>query len=114
MYSLQYFMKLVAEKLLVKMEKLELRELTGTGSQTEIEKLKKRLTQIETDLEEKDRTLLEQETQMLALTDRIEANQKVEEGLRQRLVDFQDMEYQNEEKKAQLIEQIRERSDMLE
>ena len=33
-----------------------------TASQTEIDKLKKRLSQIETDLESKDRTLLEQET----------------------------------------------------
>ena len=85
-----------------------------TGSQAEIDKLKKRLTQIETDLEEKDRTLLEQETQMLALTDQVEANQKVEEGLRQQLVNFEDMEQKNEEKKAQLLEQIRERSDMIE
>lgn len=30
-----------------------------TASQTEIEKLQKRLSQIETDLEEKDKTLLE-------------------------------------------------------
>ena len=43
-----------------------------TASQTEIDKLKKRLSQIETDLESKDRTLLEQETQMLALTDQVE------------------------------------------
>ena len=43
-----------------------------TASQTEIEKLKKRLSQIETDLEDKDKTLLEQETQMLALTDQVE------------------------------------------
>ena len=33
-----------------------------TASQSEIDKLKKRLAQIETDLEAKDRTLLEQET----------------------------------------------------
>ena len=38
-------------------------------SQVEIEKLKKRLCQIEEDLESKDKMLLEQETQMLTLTD---------------------------------------------
>lgn len=36
----------------------------GTSSET-VEKLKKRLNQIEIDLEEKDKTLLEQETQLL-------------------------------------------------
>ena len=52
-----------------------------TASQSEIDKLKKRLSQIETDLEEKDKTLLDQETQMLALTDQVEDYQKIEEGL---------------------------------
>ena len=48
---------------LVTMSRQKLSELEAkTASQTEIEKLKKRLTQIETDLEEKDKTLLDQET----------------------------------------------------
>ena len=42
-------------------------------SQVEMEKLKKRLAQIEEDLLEKDRNLLDNETQMMTLTDQVEA-----------------------------------------
>ena len=47
-------------------------------SQVEMEKLQKRLKQIEEDLVEKDKTLLDNETQMLELTDQVEAYQKIE------------------------------------
>ena len=40
-----------------------------TASQVEMDKLKKRVSQIETDLEEKDKEMLEQEKQLLSLTD---------------------------------------------
>lgn len=73
------------------------------ASQSEIDKLKKRLSQIETDLEEKDKTLLEQETQMLALTDQVEASQKLQDGLRQRIAESEEQELRYEEGKAKLL-----------
>ena len=73
------------------------------ASQSEIDKLKKRLSQIETDLEDKDKTLLEQETQMLALTDEVEASQKLQDGLRQRIAESEEQELRHEEGKAKLL-----------
>lgn len=84
-----------------------------TASQTEIDKLKKRLGQIEEDLESKDRTLLEQETQMLALTDQVEESQKVEENLRERIAEMEDLELKAEEAKNELLDQLKERDGMV-
>jgi hypothetical protein len=44
-------------------------------SQVEMEKLQKRLAQIETDLVDKDKQLLDNETQLLTLTEQVEAYQ---------------------------------------
>ena len=85
-----------------------------TASSTEMDKLKKRLTTIETDLEEKDKALLDNEEQMLAMTDQIEQAQKEGVALKKMVANFEDMEVKHEEKKAQMLEQMKERSDMIE
>ena len=47
---------------------------TNVSSSGAVQKLKKKLDQIEADLEEKDKALLEQETQLLQLTDDLSAS----------------------------------------
>ena len=61
-----------------------------TASQVEMDKLKKRVSQIETDLEEKDKEMLEQEKQLLSLTDQVEAHQKLEESLKRQISELED------------------------
>ena len=55
---------------------------------------------------------------MMALTDQVEEYQKIEEGLKQKVADFEDSEQRNEEIKVQMQlemeEKIKERDDQLE
>lgn len=51
---------------------------------------------------------------MLALTDQVEAYQKSEEGLNQRVADFEEMEMKNEEAKTQMLEKMKEQTTVLE
>ena len=51
-------------------------------SQVEMEKLQKRLSQIEEDLVDKDKQLLDNETQLLSLTEQVEAYQQIESRLK--------------------------------
>jgi len=51
-------------------------------SKVELEKLQKKINQIEGDLEAKDKELLAYETEMLALTNQVEAHQKLGENLK--------------------------------
>ncbi len=60
-------------------------------------------------MEAKDKTLLEQETQMLALTDQVDAHQKLEEGLKKQISDFKESELEMERKKGELLEKMREK-----
>ena len=46
---------------------------------------------------------MEQETQMLALTDQVEASQKLQDGLRQRIAESEEQELRYEEGKAKLL-----------
>ena len=73
---------------------------TQAASQVEIDKLKKRLTSIETDLESKDKELLTQETQMMELTEQVEAHQKREEGLNTKIAEMEDVATKMEENKT--------------
>lgn len=84
-----------------------------SASQKEIDKLRKRVSQIETDLEAKDKTLLEQETQLLKLTDDVEVHQKREDELRKQLQARGDDELAFEEKKQELLAKIKAKDDDL-
>ena len=48
-----------------------------------MEKLQKRLSQIEEDLVDKDKQLLDNETQLLSLTEQVEAYQQIEARLKE-------------------------------
>ena len=69
-----------------------------TGGNEAVEKLKKRLQQIETDIADKDQQLLDQETQLLQLTDTVQSSQKKEDELRKKLSAFDELEMQHEAK----------------
>lgn len=51
---------------------------------------------------------------MLQLTDQVEDQQKVEEGLREKITGFEDQELKHEENKEKMLKQISEHVDMIE
>ena len=59
----------------------------------------------------KDKTLLDQETQMMELTEQVEAHQKHEETLNQKIAEHEDAALKMEEGKAQMLSQLKERND---
>ena len=56
-------------------------QMSESSSNDELEKLRKKLSKIEDDLEEKDKALLDQETKLLQLTDELSEAKKDEEKM---------------------------------
>ena len=83
-------------------------------SQVEMEKLQKRLAQIETDLVDKDKQLLDNETQLLTLTEQVEAYQQIEAKLKQLVAELEQKEITAEERKTAMLQDLKERNATIE